>query len=388
MQCTNKLKQIGIAVHNYHDTYSRAYPAGAYTFNAPGNTPKRISGFAALLSFIEQPALYQALTSGKFNFTITKTLGSGALTDGGTAGTPDGDGVDSAGQKVAGTGGYLDKSLDPWLCPSDGGGKSKGTTDMSRNNYRLCFGDFPVHTANLLANLNTAAPNPTYMPVFGTTATNACNVNRGAFGVHVWNGFHSLTDGLSNTILASERCIATNSKQVRQGYYSGGSAVGGMASFKNLVPANVTTTTGEDIGLATILANARGSGANYTTDTAKVDGIVDYSGKRWLDGAIVYSGFVTILPPNAPSPLSAALSLGEGEGVAALVSASSFHSGGVNAVLADGSVKFYSDTTNNTNLNGNDTTIYDTNKAYLTPKSVHGIWGALGTRNGNESVSP
>jgi prepilin-type processing-associated H-X9-DG protein len=258
---------------------------------------------------------------------------------------------------------------------------------MSRNNYRLCFGDFPVHTANLLTNLNATGTNPTYMPNLGTASTQACSVDRGAFAVHKWLGMHSLIDGTSNTLLASERCIATNKQQVRQGYYSGGSAIGSIASFKNLVPANAVNATGEDIGLSTILADARGTGANLNTVAAKVDGVVDYSGKRWLDGALVYSGFVTILPPNGPSPLSAALAtVGEAEGVAALVSASSFHPGGVNAVMGDGAVKFYSETIDTTTLNGNDPAKYSSDKAY-NGRSVHGVWGALGTRNQNETVS-
>jgi prepilin-type N-terminal cleavage/methylation domain-containing protein/prepilin-type processing-associated H-X9-DG protein len=384
MQCINKLKQIAIATHNYHDTYISAFPAGVQTFNALG-TPKRISGFVALLPFIEQPALYQSLTAGKFYFKFASAVGNGTLTTTGTPGTPDGDGVDAAGQKVAGTGGYLDKSLDPWLCPSDGGGKSKGTSDMSRNNYRLCFGDYPVHTANLLFNLNAT----TNMPTLGTAATNACNVNRAVFGIHTWNGMHSLTDGTSNTLLASERCIGTNKQQVRQGYYSGGTATGNISAFKNSVP-----TAGADIKLTTMSADARGIGANLSTVAAKVDNatIVDYSGKRWIDGALVYTGFVTLIPPNGPSPLSAALTAAEtaaatGDGVAAVVTASSFHPGGVNAALADGSVKFYSDTTDATTCY-NTTTGASSDKAYTSGKSSHGVWGALGSRNGNETVSP
>jgi hypothetical protein len=372
MQCINKLKQIGIATHNYHDTYITAFPAGAQTFNAPSNVAKRISGLVALLPFIEQPALYQSLTSGKFSFKFAGTVGQGNLSDNGTAG----DGADAAGQRVAGTNGYLNKSLDPWLCPSDGGGKSKSANDMSRNNYRLSFGDYPVHTANLLTSLSTT----TYMPVLGTAATNACNVNRGAFGIHAWNGMHSLTDCTSNTLLASERCIGTNKQQVRQGYYSGGSATGNINAFKNLV-ANDTT-----ISLVAVLT-AKGTGANYTTDTGKVDAIVDYSGKRWIDGAIVYTGFVAILPPNSPAPLSVALALDDTEGSAALVSASSFHPGGVNAVLADGAVKFYSETIDTTTCY-NTTANATYEKAYTSGKSSHGVWGALGSRNGGESVSP
>jgi prepilin-type processing-associated H-X9-DG protein len=215
----------------------------------------------------------------------------------------------------------------------------------------------------------------------GTAATNACNVNRGAFGIHRWNGMNSLTDGTSNTLLASERCIATNMNQVRQGYYSGGSAIGGIASFKNLVPTN-----GTDIGLSTILADAKGTGANLTTDTAKVKDIVAYSGKRWIDGAVMYTGFVALLPPNGPSPILPP-ALGEDEGFCAIVTASSFHPGGVNAVLADGAVKFYSETIDTTTVY-NKATGATNNLSYTNGGTVRGVWGALASRNGYESVSP
>jgi hypothetical protein len=37
-------------------------------------------------------------------------------------------------------------TLDPMICPSDGGGRSKASDEQSRNNYRLCYGDYPVHS--------------------------------------------------------------------------------------------------------------------------------------------------------------------------------------------------------------------------------------------------
>ncbi|MDR1269864.1 MAG: DUF1559 domain-containing protein [Planctomycetaceae bacterium] len=358
MQCINKLKQIGIAVHNYHDTYISAIPAGAQDFVATatdntGATGRRISGFIAMLPFIEQPALYNSLTSGRFYFTFNTTT----LTTGTAAGT----GGDA--NTIASTS-YMATSLDPWLCPSDGGGKSKGSNDVSRNNYRMCYGDYPVHSSVL-----TNVP----IPTVGAATGNICNANRGAFAIHAWNGFHSLTDGLSNTILASERCIATNNRQVRQGIVGTSAGVAGIST-----DAVVTASSGVT-GISGCLA-FKGTGANITTGVADAD-ISGESGKRWQDGALIYTGFVTILPPNAPSCVNSTTNIL----YSAIITPSSFHPGGVNAVFADGPVRFISETVDASTQP--DTTAATNDSVLTSGKSRHGIWGALGTRNGGETAS-
>ena len=55
-QCQNNLKQMILAMHNYHDTHS-AFPPGCI---GPGATPEeRLSWIVALLPYLEQDSLYR-----------------------------------------------------------------------------------------------------------------------------------------------------------------------------------------------------------------------------------------------------------------------------------------------------------------------------------------
>ena len=64
-QCNNNLKQLGVALHNYHDTF-RVMPPGLYNrindwSTAPpvGTSCNRNGWFPHVLPFIEQTALYE-----------------------------------------------------------------------------------------------------------------------------------------------------------------------------------------------------------------------------------------------------------------------------------------------------------------------------------------
>lgn len=73
--CKDQLKQIVLALHNYHETHGM-FPAGYYTRANPGITvsglENRATGFVMLLPFLNQSALYNL-----YNFDI------------GTGGSPD-----------------------------------------------------------------------------------------------------------------------------------------------------------------------------------------------------------------------------------------------------------------------------------------------------------
>src|SRR5262249_32630061 len=66
MKCSNNLKQIGLAIHNYHDQYGKL-PASQYgdysdptAFGGPYYTSRSWSFLALVLPFLEQANLYQS----------------------------------------------------------------------------------------------------------------------------------------------------------------------------------------------------------------------------------------------------------------------------------------------------------------------------------------
>jgi len=59
-ECTNNLKQLGLALHNYHDTH-RTFP---YRQGGPGSSGNRLSGMVGLLPFMEQATLFDQIETG------------------------------------------------------------------------------------------------------------------------------------------------------------------------------------------------------------------------------------------------------------------------------------------------------------------------------------
>lgn len=70
MQCSNNFKQIGIAVHNYHDTFG-TFPPGFTDYIGDGGNGWGWGVF--LLPFMEQSALYDAINPTKQRFPLANT---------------------------------------------------------------------------------------------------------------------------------------------------------------------------------------------------------------------------------------------------------------------------------------------------------------------------
>ncbi len=66
-QCNNNMKQIGIALHNYHDTFNTYPPAGLWERRTPwhgspaGRNQRRGGIFLHLLPFVEQQQLFDSI---------------------------------------------------------------------------------------------------------------------------------------------------------------------------------------------------------------------------------------------------------------------------------------------------------------------------------------
>jgi prepilin-type N-terminal cleavage/methylation domain-containing protein len=320
--CANNLKQLGLALHNYHDTYN-AFPArqGGSGNRCDGELEPcdsnwnhmrmRMSGIVPLLPYIEQQPLYDAIS-------MNDSQGTGPF------GPP------------------------PWFnhytwrrvaistirCPSDNYRRPLGQTQSV--NYRFSAGDS--------IGINAGA-NP--VPGFGES-----NQSRGMFTLYGYRRMADITDGLSNTVAMSERMVAQPN----------------LWSVRSAVALNVAMTSPADCGVL------RGQGDRYLDGTSL--GMGD-SGARWGDGAMYFAGFNTMLPPNSPACNTGNDGAHWNWGV---WSPSSNHPGGVHVLLGDASVRFMSETVDTGNL----TVAFPGPGTQFSP---YGVWGALGSIRGAETVS-
>ncbi|MDR2439468.1 MAG: DUF1559 domain-containing protein, partial [Planctomycetaceae bacterium] len=354
MQCTNNVKQITLATHNYHDVH-QSFPS-TFTFipNAPDGATdkpaaKRWSGsiHVALLTFLERDSTYQE----------TRTVNRSPENK-----QPNLNNVLCWFTNIS----YL-------LCPSDTG-RTLGGSLNAPNNYRASQGDWFDRTFydgedNLTNDLS--AKNI-------TSSTDQRIVNsRGPFPLHpkATRYFESVTDGLSNTVAFSEHVIGPvgNVYDARVGVY-----------VDNTI---IKSTNGINIKPSDILALAPGgfypNSANvfsWDADAATDDvGIFRDAGAFWGAGSPRYTGFSTILPPNSPSACA------NNNPSRHIVSASSYHPGGVIASKLDGAVFFVPETIDCGSITKkiNSTSASDT--VPYSGQSIYGVWGSLGSINGNET---
>jgi prepilin-type processing-associated H-X9-DG protein len=160
-----------------------------------------------------------------------------------------------------------------------------------------------------------------------------------------------VTDGLSNSLMASEGYIGH--AQMRSCLNT--PAVPSDPVTGTWSPTNVPPPGPASAAALKYLINS------CSTPSSKIKAGGPIGHTRWCNGGVYYSGFTTAMPPNSPvSTVSRAIgtpitgrtlpmdwdSVDENDGGPTYMSlaASSYHAGGVNALFADGSVRFVKNT--------------------------------------------
>jgi prepilin-type N-terminal cleavage/methylation domain-containing protein/prepilin-type processing-associated H-X9-DG protein len=184
MQCSNNMKQLALAAHNYHDSH-RKFPIGHHLYGDTTGGISRGLGYTwsfGLLPYIEQGNLYNQFDQRfpVFEQTITR---NGIL-----AATP----------------------LATFSCPSD---KKPPTIDLTSERIR------PTATSSYKAS------NGAYNNGFSTPTANSPDAFNGAFerDSRPLYGINNFSDGTSNTILFAETRWGMNASGRTRTYLYGAS---------------------------------------------------------------------------------------------------------------------------------------------------------------------
>lgn len=377
MTCSSNIRQLGVAVLGYEYAYKilPARSVGWGRWNAQlnyGDNPNIIfatggsvySGIIGMLPFMEQSALYNQIDQG-----YTRNLNGVSTTYGPYGSTPAASAVPAGSTAIGGYQYPWNGSYHPnraqigfLRCPSDPARFQPSVlASVARTNYAFNCGDGIVGTAGARIEFDQT---------------------RGPFGFVMQYTIASILDGTSNTLMFGEAGTPDTlddptSVSLVNAKVQGRRATGTPAS-----------TIPPDSGLKVLECRQTAKGGIFTgTQTLRAVG-----GIRWLMSQIQITGINTINGPNGASCAAGGGGAGDDqrEGI---ISASSYHTGGAHVVMFDGAVRFIPNEVDTTNRNPNATAADYYGPGYsdwnpVTPNwtapSPFGVWGAMGTRAGNE----
>jgi prepilin-type N-terminal cleavage/methylation domain-containing protein/prepilin-type processing-associated H-X9-DG protein len=308
-QCVNNLKQLGLAAQNYHSTHGAfpaVYPARTIaTFTLYSDGWGNWSPQAHLLPFLELTAVYNAANI----IIVNRDDGNGAYVNWTTYNT-----------RVA-----------SFLCPSSPlpqGGNSTfgGAGRKTGNSYFASTGS----TLNYGSNTSDKSGNdPTYNWNGGGPVNGLYGMNAGALGIR------DCLDGTSNTIAFGEwRCGDNDSNKL---------TIPTDIISHNPFPSGNTTMPAGAVDFQTWITQCAGT-AKASVGTWQLN----YSdiGSDWAQGLFSYSLGNVLLAPNPQYPNCRTCNWDGDTDCFGMYTLSSYHPGGANVAMVDGSVRFLKNTTN------------------------------------------
>jgi prepilin-type N-terminal cleavage/methylation domain-containing protein/prepilin-type processing-associated H-X9-DG protein len=309
-QCVNNLKQIGLALHNYHDVQG-AFPMGSGQCQYwPVNTYLSKNGLsihASILPQLEQSAIYNAIN---FSFGIE-------------------DGSTNMPWPIQSTAAIA--QISAFVCPSD---QYAGDFISNSNSYFGSVGTTTYYVSQA----------STVWPIAGSMAGLP---STGLFAYGLSYRIADIIDGTSNTIAFCESTVGNpNSAQ-------GQINIGLVLPNGSLAAAQMLNA---QLNPAPVITAINTCNQAWVNKSASVDA---QRGKNWIHGSMAFTLFNTIATPNSAEWTYCSDQTGSSS---TFSEADSYHPGGVNTLMADGSVKFIKSSINRVN------------------------WWALGTRSGSEIV--
>jgi len=326
LQCKNNLKQIGLALHNYHDQFEVFPMSTTGSQDAGGDCENGFySWLALILPQMEQTNLYESID---FSVGMMDTCDQIHPSD-------------YASLTISGThpNALAAATIVPgYLCPSDSysATSSMGSANAAPGSYAANSGwpdlttgpdgsDEPLTEQNgFLGMINPKYPATWQKPRIS---------------------IRDVTDGLTNTAAVSERMI--NSLVPVSGPF-------GLTFNEPNIPEAVLSYCGANTGTERSLI----FWVNWCGSVSAPDPLYTVAhGRSWISGwTFAANHYLHTMPINQRN---CHLYGGEGYGMN-IATPSSRHTGGVNLLLGDGSVRFVSESMNLS------------------------VWWALGSRNGGE----
>lgn len=325
MSCSNNLKQVALAYHNYVDSqkklpalangvYGPGGTAAPYGQNTPpvppAGTAMNWAGWSChtmILPYMEQTAVFDQI---RFTHSYYSTIGPPE--------NPVAPNTLSSRSRVPG-----------FICPSDKVFNS--TTEIAQCNYGVSLG---------------ACLGYGHSP----SGTNLNAISNGMFRRQVETTFSDVTDGLSNTIMLGEFLVGDNdgTKFTLEGDFARNVPFPGITANQAFPWQFPTQDLLDQFGQACL--------ANVATH-------ISSAGYRWAAPSMYDCAINTVAAPNAKWPACNIGNGGRGDG-GGVWPARSRHSGGAMHAMGDGSVRFIANTVNLQS------------------------YQALGSRDGKEAISP